>query len=64
MLREDGPHPKNGQWINLMAGAEMSGPVALNDLQQTCHLSKHTLVGHGVWDGVFGGTYKPASGYF
>jgi hypothetical protein len=64
MLREDGPHSKNGQGINLTAGAEMSGPVALDDLQQTCHLGKHTLVGHGVWDAVFGSTWEPPSGYF
>jgi hypothetical protein len=33
MFCEDGPHPKNGQRINLIGGAEMSGPVALDDLQ-------------------------------
>jgi hypothetical protein len=33
MFREDGSHPKNRQGINLIAGAEMSGPVALDDLQ-------------------------------
>jgi hypothetical protein len=33
MLRKDGSHPKNGQGINLIACAEMSAPVALDDLQ-------------------------------
>ena len=36
-----------GECINLIAGTEMTGPVALNDREQTGHLNKKRLVGHG-----------------
>jgi hypothetical protein len=35
-----------GECINLIAGTEMTGPVALNDREQTGHLNKKRLVGH------------------
>ena len=48
MLNEDGAHAVNGERVNLVARAEMSGPVALNDRQQAGHLGEHGLVGHGM----------------
>jgi hypothetical protein len=46
MLGEDGAHLVNSERVNLVAGVEMSGPVALNDRQQAGHLGEHRLVGH------------------
>ena len=46
MLGEDGAHLVNGERVNLVAGAEMSGPVTLNDRQQAGHLGEYGLVGH------------------
>jgi len=46
MLGEYGAHLVNGERVDLVARAEMSGPVALNDRQQAGHLGEHGLVGH------------------
>jgi len=44
---ENSAHLMRGECINLIAGTKMTGPVALNDREQTGHLNKYRLVGHG-----------------
>ena len=48
MLGEDGTHLLNQECVNFVVGAEMGGPVAVNDGQQAGHLSKHGLVSHRI----------------
>ena len=43
MLGEDGTHLLNGERVDFVASAQMGGPIAFNDGQQTGHLG---FVGH------------------
>jgi uncharacterized membrane protein len=53
MLGKDGTHPLNRERVDVAASAQMGGPIAFNDGQQTGHLGEHGFVGHILGNEVF-----------